>query len=125
MIAWRHKLQEFVFENRDTSPLEDKAVESDEVFINSGEKGQKHLDFKHDPPRKRGNKARGIGTYAKDRPPVQGFFGRETKQIRLNVLLGARIDQIQPKVEDQTSQDAHIYTDESNAYNRVGQERGA
>ena len=45
---------------------------------------------------------KGIGTYENDRPPVQGFFGRTTKQIRLAVCLGARIDQIQPKVENQT-----------------------
>jgi len=33
--------------------------------------------------------------------------------------LGARIAQIQPKVEDQTPQDCNFYTDEAKAYNRV------
>ena len=37
------------------------------------------------------------------------------------MCLGARIDQIQPKVEAQTSKDAQIYTDESKAYNRIRQ----
>jgi transposase len=50
---------------------------------------------------------------------VQGFFGRQSKQIRLAVCLGARIDQIQPKVENQTDEKVHLYTDESKAYNRV------
>jgi len=50
---------------------------------------------------------------------VQGFFGRNSKQIRLEVCLGARIDQIQPKVEHSTQVDIHLYTDEAKAYNRV------
>ena len=50
---------------------------------------------------------------------MQGFFGRTSKQIRLAVCLGARIDQIQPKVEDQTNKGIHLFTDESHAYNRV------
>ena len=62
---------------------------------------------------------KGIGTYENDRPPIQGFFGRTSKQIRLSVCLGARIAQIQPKVETQTKTDVHLYTDESKAYNRV------
>lgn len=52
---------------------------------------------------------------------MQGFFGRESKKIRLAVCLGARIDQIQPKVEDQTRKQIHLFTDESHAYNRVAE----
>ena len=33
--------------------------------------------------------------------------------------MGARIKQIQPKIEDQTAPDCNCYTDESKAYNRV------
>ena len=62
---------------------------------------------------------KGLGTYENDRPPIQGFFGRQSKQIRLAVCLGARIDQIQPKVECQTETGCSFYTDESQAYNRV------
>jgi len=50
---------------------------------------------------------------------VQGLFGRQSKIIRLAVCLGARINQIQPKIEDLTTQDTHMYTDESGAYNRI------
>jgi hypothetical protein len=36
-----------------------------------------------DPPRRRANKRKGDGTYAKDRPPVVGTVGRESGQVRL------------------------------------------
>lgn len=37
------------------------------------------------------------------------------------MCLGARINQIQPLVEQRTSLETALYTDESNAYNRVSQ----
>ena len=55
VLDWRHKLQEFAFENRDWSKLEDEDIESDEVFINAGEKGELHPSLE-DPPRVRANK---------------------------------------------------------------------
>lgn len=55
LLNWRHKLQEFAYENRDWSALKDTAIESDEVFINAGEKGEKHPN-EDDPPRVRANK---------------------------------------------------------------------
>lgn len=55
LLDWRHKLQEFSFENRDWSALKDSNIESDEVFINAGEKGEKH-EAEDDPPRVRANK---------------------------------------------------------------------
>lgn len=55
LLDWRHKLQEFSFENRNWSTLTDKEIESDEVFINAGEKGELHTDV-DDPPRVRANK---------------------------------------------------------------------
>jgi len=55
LLLWRHKLQEFAFENRNWSVLPDTIVESDEVFINAGEKGEKH-EHPQDPPRVRANK---------------------------------------------------------------------
>ena len=55
LLHWRHKLQEFAFENRDNSPLTDQVIESDEVFQNAGEKGELH-PHEDDPPRVRANK---------------------------------------------------------------------
>lgn len=118
LLNWRHILQELSYENRSIMRLEDEVIESDEVFINAGEKAEKHSDPK-DPPRIRANKKKGMGTYENDRPPVQGLFGRESKQIRLAVCLGARIAQIQPIIEQLTPQECRLNTDESNAYNRV------
>ena len=118
LLDWRHLLQEYAFENRDVSPMEDKEAESDEVFQNAGEKGVLHADVQ-DPPRVRANKKKGLGTYENDRPPIQGFFGRQSKKVRLALCLGARIGQIQPKVEDQTQIGCQLYTDEAQAYNRV------
>lgn len=37
----------------------------------------------------------------------------------MEVCLGARINQIQPKVEHSTEKQIHLFTDESKAYNRV------
>ena len=64
--------------------LPDTATETDEMFQNAGEKGEPHLDPK-DPPRRRGNKRRGHGTYENDRPPVIGTVGRESGLVRLRV----------------------------------------
>lgn len=58
LLDWRHRLQEFAFENRSILPLTDSEVESDEVFQNAGEKGILHADAE-DPPRVRANKKRG------------------------------------------------------------------
>lgn len=55
LLIWRHKLQNFAFENKDKSVLTDDIVESDEVFINAGEKGDRH-NHPQDPPRVRANK---------------------------------------------------------------------
>lgn len=55
ILAWRHRWQEFAFENRIRTPLSDSVQESDEVFINAGEKGEAHRRT-DDPPRRRANK---------------------------------------------------------------------
>ena len=39
-----------------------------------------------DPPRRRGNKRRGHGTYDTDRPPIVGTKGRESGLLRLRVV---------------------------------------
>lgn len=60
LLDWRHVLQEFLFENQSIERLLDPIVESDEVFINAGEKGEAHLN-PEDPPRKRANQKKGSG----------------------------------------------------------------
>jgi len=55
LLDWRHQLQEFSFENKDHSVVLDQEVESDEVFMNAGEKGDPHTK-EEDPPRVRAHK---------------------------------------------------------------------
>lgn len=55
LLTWRHKLQEFAYENRLVSKMQDPIIESEEVFINAGSKGEKHSS-PQDPPRVRANK---------------------------------------------------------------------
>jgi transposase len=83
-----------------------------------GKKGVPHLD-PADPPRRRGNKVRGHGTWDNDRPPVVGAFGRETGQARLQVRASNRIVDLQPHVEDFSAPKATVNTDEWRGYNRV------
>jgi transposase len=90
------------------------------MFQNAGEKGQKH-DDPDDPPRRRANNRRGLGTIANDRPPVHGVVGRESGQVRLTVCHNTQQQTIQPQVEQATDPTAAVYTDESNAYNHVGE----
>jgi hypothetical protein len=54
-LNWRHIFQEYAYENRMMSVLTDQVVESDEVFINAGQKGEIHAD-PADPPRVRANR---------------------------------------------------------------------
>lgn len=58
LLDWRHILQEFCFENRDLRVLVGSVIESDEVFVNAGEKGDKHT-LPEDAPRVRANKKKG------------------------------------------------------------------
>src|SRR5512135_1058338 len=53
-----------------------------------GKKGIPH-DDPADPPRRRANRRRGHGTFATDRPPVAGVVGRESGEVRLEVIESA------------------------------------
>ena len=83
-----------------------------------GKKGQKHGD-PDDPPRRRANKVKGHGTWDNDRPPVFGIVGRESKQIRLDVLPRSTRKQLEPAVLEATRPGATVNTDEWQAYNHL------
>jgi transposase len=72
-----------------------------------------------DPPRRRGNKVRGHGTWDNDRPPVTGTFGRESGQARLEVCRSNTIAELQPHVEKFSAPQTTVNTDEWQGYNRV------
>ena len=55
------------------------------MYQNADEKGIEHPD-PDGPPRRRANSRRGHGNFASDRPPVAGMVGRESGEVRLEVL---------------------------------------
>ena len=99
-------------------PLQDKYTETDEIFHNAGEKGTLHPD-PDDPPRRRGNKQRGHGTFDNDRPPIIGTVGRSSGQVRLRVVHHTDSETLSQHVHTFTQTDAEVYTDEWQGYNHV------
>ena len=105
---------------KESIQLRDHETEADEMFQNAGEKGMPQQDAE-EPPRRRANKRRGLGTMPNDRPPIQGVVGRTSGQIRLTVCENTQQQTIQPKVEHATAKTAAVYTDESHAYARLAE----
>lgn len=118
LLKRRHDIQRLAFFNRPDDPLPDQQTEADEMFQNAGEKGTPHRK-PEDPPRRRANQRRGLGTMENDRPPVLGVVGRTTGQIRLTVCENTQQTTIQPQVEKNTPPDTTLCTDESGAYNHI------
>ncbi len=113
-----HQLQGLAAARRTREALEDAVVEADEMYQNAGEKGEPHTD-PTDPPRQRANKRRGHGTWDDDRPPVLGLVGRDTGQVRLEVLYNSTRAALEPRVLAGTVTDAVVNTDEWPAYVRL------
>ena len=103
----------------DRNPLGDPVVEGDEMYQNAGEKGIEHPD-PDDPPRRRANSRRGHGTFANDRPPVAGVVGRESGEVRLEVLDSSGSEELGEFVDRACLSGATVNTDEWVGYNRVG-----
>lgn len=98
------------------SVLPDTVVSTDEMFQNAGEKGEPHKD-PTDPPRRRGNKRRGHGTYANDRPPVVGTLGRASGRVRLRGAHHTDKATLTAHVHQFSRCDACVYTDAWRGYN--------
>ena len=81
------------------------------MYQNAGEKGVKPTG-PNDPPRRRGNKTRGHGTWDSDCPPVLGIIGRESGQIQLEVKYNSARKDLEPLVLKATQPGATINTDE-------------
>jgi transposase len=81
-----------------------------------GKKGREQFD-PSDPPRRRGNKRRGRGTWANDRPPIIGTVGRSSGQVRLQVAKDVKKRTLHRHVCRFTLPTAHVYTDENDGYN--------
>ena len=87
-----------------------------------GKKGIVHPD-PADPPRRRANHRRGHGTFANDRPPVVGVVGRESGEIRLEVIESASGAELEATIDDTCLEGTTINTDEWEGYSRVGEQR--
>ena len=120
LLERRHKLQDFSGSACSRASLLDDVTEVDEMYQNAGEKGVKHTD-PNDPPRCRGNKTRGHGTWDSDRPPVLGIIGRESGQIHLEVKHNSARKDLESTVLNSTKPGSTINTDEWGAYNHLAE----
>nr|WP_290668608.1 transposase [Ardenticatena sp.] len=76
-----------------------------------GKKGEAHLD-PADPPRRRGNRRRGHGTYENDRPPILGVVGRRSGQVHLRVVHHTDHATLKAHVYRFTRPGTRVYSDE-------------
>ena len=92
------------------------------MFQNAGEKGDPHPDAS-DPPRRRGNKRRGHGTYENDRPPIVGTKGRESGLLRLRLVHRTDAATLSAHVHQFSLPTATVYTDGWRGYNHIQRTR--
>jgi transposase len=118
LLDLRHRFQDQARSNLDRKPLKDTHAEADEMYQNAGEKGVPHQD-PEDPPRRRANKVRGHGTMENDRPPVVGVVGRESGEVRLEVVDHADQETLGAVVVNATEPGTMVYTDEWDGYNHL------
>jgi transposase len=83
-----------------------------------GKKGEPHPNW-WDPPRRRGNKRKGHGTFQLDRPPVVGTVGRESGQVRLRVANDTTWRTCRSHIGAFTEERSQVYTDEWAGYNGI------
>src|SRR5262245_9657 len=84
-----------------------------------GKKGVPHPD-PAGPPRRRANRRRGHGAFANDRPPVAGVVGRQSSEVRLDVIESAGGAELEGVVDDTCLEGTTVNTDEWKGYGRVG-----
>jgi transposase-like protein len=123
LLELRRHMQDNARRWLDRNPLADTVVEADEMYQNAGEKGIPH-DDPEDPPRRRANGRRGHGTFANDRPPVAGVVGRESGEVRLEVLESSGAAELGGVVAGSCLAGATVNTDEWGGYSRVGGRHG-
>ena len=119
LLPLRHRVQGLALERFSPSPLPDRVVEADEMYQNAGEKGRRHPD-PEDPPRRRGNRFNGHGTFEHDRPPILGVIGRESGEVVLRQVFRSTAKAIEPVVLRVTEPGTDVHTDEWHAYDDLG-----
>jgi hypothetical protein len=85
-----------------------------------GKKGIPHTD-PADPPRRRGNKQQGHGTWDIDRPPLAAVLGRQSRRLRLRLVRRAFRAALEALVGSATRPGTRVYTDAWGAYQRLPQ----
>ena len=118
-LASRRRLRDNAERWLDRDPPGDATVEADEMYQDAGEEGIPH-DDPEDPPRRRANGRRGHGTFANERPPVAGMVGRESGEVRLEVLGSAGAAESGEFVAESCLSGTTVNTDDWVGYNRVG-----
>ncbi len=118
LLKLRHEYQSGAQSGLNRGPLDDTEVEADEMYQNAGEKGIPHPE-PNDPPRRRANKRRGHGTKENDRPPVVGVVGRQSGEVRLEVVDHADQATLEKCVTEATNPGATVYTDEWSGYDHL------
>jgi transposase len=119
LLELRRRMQGNAERWLDRNPLGDRVVEADEMYQNAGEKGREH-DDPDDPPRRRANGRRGHGTFGNDRPPVAGVVGRDSGEVRLEVVDSSGSAELGEFVGRSCLSGATVNTDEWCGYSRVG-----
>jgi transposase-like protein len=92
-------------------------VEIDEIYITAGLKGKKNLARGG---RERGLKARGRGSYAKDKPPVLGMVERKGK-VRLFPQVDVKSKRVLRRFLKNVADNAQVYTDDFSSYDILPQ----
>jgi len=123
LLGPRRRMQDNATRWLDRNPLGDPVAEADEMYQNAGEKGIPH-DDPDDPPRRRANSRRGHGTFANDRPPVAGMVGRESGEVRLEVLNSSGSAELGEFVDGSCISGTVVNTDEWCGYSRVDGRHG-
>jgi transposase-like protein len=120
LLRLRHAIQARALNDADHTPLPDDDTEADEMYQNAGEKGIPHTE-PDDPPRRRGNQAKGHGTWETDRPPVPGVTGRKSGRLWLRVgHRSGSAELVDATVLPATKPGAMVYTDDWNGYKPLG-----
>ncbi|HEY77187.1 MAG TPA: IS1595 family transposase [Thermoflexia bacterium] len=117
-------LRAAIYQTRSTEPIAlgpEDVVEGDEVYITAGLKGQAGGQVLDRPPRRRGLKRRGRGTWDSDKVPVFGLLRRDG-EVRLFVLRNVQTETILPIVKQMVRQGARVYTDNYSIYHFLSQE---
>ncbi len=88
-----------------------------------GKKGIAH-DDPDDPPRRRAQSRRGHGTFDTARPPLAGVVGRESGEVRWDVIESASASELDDVIDHACLGETTVNTDEWNGSNRVGRRHG-